>query len=898
MSGTTSGTITGDTAIGYTGAIVTETVATTGYYDITAIGAAGGGAQGGTAAGGDGAEIGGTVLLTAGETIEIAVGGAGNLASDNNQPGGGGGGTFVVSVAGSVITPIVVAGGGSGATYFTPGNNAVGVTGTGGAGVGGMGGGIDDLEGPAGGGGGGGGLTTGGAAGATNTLTFADGPPNTYPGGNGGASFASGAAGGASVGRDSGSGGFGGGGGAGEGGGPGGGGGFDGGNGGSSATVSAAGGGTSYDSGANQFTDLGVGTGNGSVTILLHTAPTIAGVEPSETASGTAALAPFSMVTIGAENATVDVTATITLSSTANGTLGHLGTGSLSGNTYTVVGTEAQDTAAIDGLTFTPAGTPDTITSTIFTFGANDGVENATSTPATALTVTQPAVTISATPASETVSTTDEAAAAPFSGVTINDPNAGQTETAVVSVGTAANGTLSDPHAATDGSTAGNGTITISGSAAAVAADLDGLIFTPTEHQVAPGAAVSTTITGVITDTAKETTSLTSTVNAIAVNDAPRIAGTVAGQATQDTAPIKPFATAMVTDVDTGVQDSLTIVLSNPANGTLSGTGLTAGSTAGTYTLAAAASATLTAELQALTFTPTPHQAAAGTTVTTTFTLTASQTAGGTTATTTNSTVSVVATETTAYNVINGPAGGFGIILGTPGNDQITAFGSFNAIFGGGGNDLINAGNGEALVTLGGGNSSVTLGGGYNAVVGATGNITVTGGPGGHNAVTLGNGNDTVTVGGTSDIITLGAGTDMVNGTQGMAFITTGGGNDTIVLGGAGNTVNAGGGRNTISGGTGNNTFVLPAASQGFDSISGFSETNGDVLNLQAALAGTKWNGQSSTLANYLKVTDSGGSATLGIVPSGSGSATAIASLVGAGNLGLSDLISHHSLVT
>ena len=386
-------------------------------------------------------------------------------------------------------------------------------------------------------------------------------------------------------------------------------------------------------------------------------------------------------------------------------------------------------------------------------------------------------------------------------------------------------------------------------------------------------------------------------MNATAVNDAPVIAGTVAGQTTSDTASIKPFATATVSDVDTGVQDSLTITLSNPANGTLSGMGLAAGATPGTYVLAAATPVVLTSELQALVFTPTAHQAAAGSTVTTTFTLTASQTAGGTTTTATDGKTAVVTTESASLNVINGPACGFGIIQGTSGNDQITAYGQYNAIFGNGGNDVVNAGAGFAAVTLGAGNSTVTLGGSSNVVIGGPGNDTVTGAPGGYTAVTLGNGNNTVAVGGTHDVILLGIGTNTVSGTQGMAFITTGAGNDTIAVAGSGNTINAGAGQNTIAGGTGNDILVLPAAGGGFDRIAGFTESNGDVLDLRAGLMPTKWNGQASTLGNYLKVTDSGGNKNLAIAPTGSGSSTAIASLLGT-NYDLADFVSHHSLLT
>ncbi len=256
---------------------------------------------------------------------------------------------------------------------------------------------------------------------------------------------------------------------------------------------------------------------------------------------------------------------------------------------------------------------------------------------------------------------------------------------------------------------------------------------------------------------------------------------------------------------------------------------------------------------------------------------------------------SVVITE--LLNVINGPPNGHAVIKGTPGADQITAHGMNNAIFGEGGNDVINAGAGQAAVVLGNGNATVTLGGSLNAVTGGTGNTTVTGAPGGYTAVKLGDGNDIVQIGGSHDVIVLGTGTDVVSGTQGMAFITTGAGNDTITVGGSGNHIDAGGGTNTITGGSGDDTFVLPKASQGSDAITGFSETNGDVLDLRSALAGTSWNDKPATLGNYLKVTDSGGNTTLSIAASGSGAGTMIATLNGV-TYGLADLLSHHSLLT
>jgi hypothetical protein len=63
----------------YTGKIVSYTVPTTGLYEIDAVGASGGNHTYGQGnPGGEGAEVSGEVLLTAGETLRIAVGGAGS----------------------------------------------------------------------------------------------------------------------------------------------------------------------------------------------------------------------------------------------------------------------------------------------------------------------------------------------------------------------------------------------------------------------------------------------------------------------------------------------------------------------------------------------------------------------------------------------------------------------------------------------------------------------------------------------------------------------------------------------------------------------------------------------------------------------------------------------------
>jgi uncharacterized repeat protein (TIGR01451 family) len=97
--------------------------------------------------------------------------------------------------------------------------------------------------------------------------------------------------------------------------------------------------------------------------------------------------------------------------------------------------------------------------------------------------------------------------------------------------------------------------------------------------------------------------------------------------ASTDTATVQPFGLLQVTDANAGALDSASIVLTGTAgtatdaDGLLSGTGLTK-TAVGTYALTAATAASLSSELDALIFTPTNHQVAPGSAVTTGFTLT------------------------------------------------------------------------------------------------------------------------------------------------------------------------------------------------------------------------------------------------------------------------------------
>ena len=864
------------------------------------------------------------------------------------------------------------------------------------------------------------------------------------------------------------------------------------------------------------------GQGGTDLTLVPAQPSTVTGAAADQPTTDETAIAPLAGVSITDPNlGTPTEMVTVTPSSTANGALSNLGGGRLSNGTHTVSGTAASVTAALNGLVFTPTAhevAPGQTVTTAFTItdlNAADQVATDTTTSVIATAQeTPPAITV--TPGIQYIN--DEQATTPFARAILTDPDVGQTETVTL--------TLTDGGLATDAdgalsgtglSRTGNGTYQLTGTSAggiaALQAALNAVVFTPTSHQVSPGSAVTTGFAlsisdGAVTDTAN------ASIVAVALNDAPGITGTIAGQGVTDVTSLVPLVHVMITDPDVGVQDGVALTLTGAggaatdANGTLSGAGLNK-TGPGTYSLAAGSPASVTAALDAVTFTPTAHQVAPGQTVTTGIVVTATQNGARTTDSTTSITTTAVfvpptitgtsssqtttdyvaikpfsdvtisdpvvgaqdslvievtgstgtlsdangilsgagLTKTgvgtyallattpailtrelraltftpvqhevaagqtvtttfalaatyhsqtgtssatsvvaTALNYITGPASG-GVINGTSGNDVISARGYGNTIFSNGGNDIIAAGQGNATVNAASGNDVITLAGyndtvvgtnGSNAISGAQGNATVTLGDGnnivqlgGYNdSVALGNGNDTVTgplgnaqvkVGNGDDVITLAGnnnlvragsttGTDFINagvggetvtggdgnfiitaggynnivvlsnGTDmvflpadaanpsvpvgspvladlGGANVTTGTGNDTIKLGGYGNRVDAGSGSNVIFGGAGNDTFVLPKAFQGLDTISGFNEANGDILDIRNALAATSWNHSAATLGTYLQIVSSPSQTSIAITPNGTGPSSTIAVLSGSGNLALADLLSHHSLL-
>ena len=279
--------------------------------------------------------------------------------------------------------------------------------------------------------------------------------------------------------------------------------------------------------------------------------------------------------------------------------------------------TLAQYQAALQSVTYADTSSlPHTAHRTV-QFVVDDGsaeslAANRTVTVAIAHSNAAAAPSITGLMSSQTAS--DTTALRPFATAGVTDPNAGSTDTLTI--------TVTGPGAllGTDLVKGVAGTYTLSGTASVLTADLQALSFTPAGGQ----ANTSSTTILALSDASTAGTSATGSIAITDVNAAiaPSITGLVSSQTASDTTALHPFVGANITDSNAGSTDTLTITVTGP--GTLSGTHLVTG-TGATYSLTGTASA-LSADLQAICFTPAGGQA--NTSSTTTLSLSDATSAG------------------------------------------------------------------------------------------------------------------------------------------------------------------------------------------------------------------------------------------------------------------------------
>jgi plastocyanin len=403
----------------------------------------------------------------------------------------------------------------------------------------------------------------------------------------------------------------------------------------------------------NYFGVSADGTGGTDVVMYVLQPITITGAATGQATSDGSAIAAFHAVTITDPNGISQIeTLTVSGSNGPNGTLSDSVGGSVNGQVYTIIASAASVTTALDALLFTPTAhqtAPGSTVNTSFAIAVNDtsgetGNANA-SVIATAATITP---TITGTVSNQAVS--DIGTIDPFSAVVIGDVNGGaQTETITVTMGTQANGSFSD----SVGGVISNGTFTATGALATVQSDLQGLVFTPTAHQVMPGSTVATGFSISLTDTSHASTSATASVIATAATITPTITGILSNQAVSDIATIDPFSAVVIGDVNGGAQtETITVTMGTQANGSFSDS--VGGVISGSSFTATGALATVQSDLQNLVFTPTAHQVAPGSTVATGFSISLTDTSLAST----SSSTSVIATAATITPTISGTLSG------------------------------------------------------------------------------------------------------------------------------------------------------------------------------------------------------------------------------------------------
>ncbi|TWB37238.1 autotransporter-associated beta strand repeat-containing protein [Nitrospirillum pindoramense] len=348
-------------------------------------------------------------------------------------------------------------------------------------------------------------------------------------------------------------------------------------------------------------------TATDTASLTIAGAPPTVGATHTSTANDNATATPFSSVTfVDGTNGATSYHVDITLDA-ANGVLSGTGLTHTDGTHYTLTASTASALqTALRTLVFTP--TKDQVAvgqtkATTFTLTPGDDVYSGSVTADSTSVIT--VTSINDAPAFVQAGTANLTVAHNSTSIDltsylhVSDTDISQTETWTVS------------------SAAGHGTVTLtSATASSGSSDITPggtLTYVPTSGYIGSDSFTIQVSDG--TSTVTRTFSVTVT--------GPVISGTHTSTA-NDTGTATPFSSVTFTDNNSGATSYSVAITLSANNGTLSqssGTGLT--STDSThYTLTASTASALQTALQALVFTPTANQVAAGSTQQTTFTLT------------------------------------------------------------------------------------------------------------------------------------------------------------------------------------------------------------------------------------------------------------------------------------
>ncbi|MET4071048.1 autotransporter passenger strand-loop-strand repeat protein [Bradyrhizobium sp. S3.2.6] len=177
------------------------------------------------------------------------------------------------------------------------------------------------------------------------------------------------------------------------------------------------------------------------------------------------------------------------------------------------------------------------------------------------------------------------------------------------------------------------------------------------------------------------------------------------------------------------------------------------------------------------------------------------------------------------------PGDGTSLTTAGNGNDQVTLSGFGNTVMLGNGNDLVTGGGGANSVTLGDGDNTVNLGGMVNQITVGSGTNTIIAGNGADNVV-AGAGHDTIELGGVANHVALNGSTASVTNQIGLDVITVNGGSDQFNFVGFGNQAIINGPAHVNINDHGTGLTVSVNSSSQIDTISGFGNDPLGVIDL------------------------------------------------------------------
>ncbi len=386
--------------------------------------------------------------------------------------------------------------------------------------------------------------------------------------------------------------------------------------------------------------------------------PAIAGTKANQPTNDLTPIAPFATVVLSDPNAGAVISARVTFP-TYTGTLTAPAGGTLTqgGGVWLDTGSPAAVQAALRGLVYTPVPhltTPGQALNPVFTLSVNDQFVTVTdaTTSVLATAVEDPILVSGVIPLA--YASDHSGVVQPFKKIAVSDPDYTQfTATATLS-----NGSIGVFGGSYNATISASGVYSTTGALSTVQTALQNLIIYAKPLGLPTGQSATETVTMTISDHISNTVTATSTLVIVAggTTDAAglQFIGATPGQATTDQIPINPFANNIVVDKQIGAQDTVTITMSNPADGVFS-------DTLGTVTNGSTFTATGTVDsvgfvdaidnaLSGLVFTPTRGQVPFGQSVTTAFTVVASNNLG----TSTDASASVIATDAGAGLTISG----------------------------------------------------------------------------------------------------------------------------------------------------------------------------------------------------------------------------------------------------